>query len=165
MVSTILEVSVRDVSTSTPVDLGVIMLLLNPACDPWQRTVGALSSWPDGEPTLPSPTSHFSIKHAATENKRKSRCASGGLGLVKVIERLTETTAVIDWRDSTAGCYTEQVWRVCIARVTGQCALSGAVIKKGDAVYRPRRNRNLRANAAFMILSRELDNAFSLVDY
>ncbi|ANB76500.1 hypothetical protein AYM40_30295 [Paraburkholderia phytofirmans OLGA172] len=140
------------------------MLLLNPACDPWQRTVGALSSWPDGEPTLPGATGHFPIKHAATESKGKSPCVSGGLGLVKVIERLNETTAVIDWRDSTAGCYTEQVWRVCVARVTGQCALSGAAIKKGDAVYRPRTNRNLRANAAFMILSSELDNAFSLVD-
>jgi hypothetical protein len=141
------------------------MLLLNPTRDPWQRTVGALASWPASEPTLPIVTRNAAINQYGMRSKEKISCVSYGQGLVKVIERVNKKSAVIDWRDSTAGCYTEQIWRVCIARVTGQCALSGAAIRKGDAVYRPRTNRNLRANAEFMILSSELDNAFCLVDY
>jgi Domain of unknown function (DUF3331) len=72
---------------------------------------------------------------------------------IKVLERHGQTGATIEWRDSTACCYGEQIWRRCIARRRGICALSGHVIAAGDAVYRPRLAKPPPRNIEAMILA------------
>jgi Domain of unknown function (DUF3331) len=72
---------------------------------------------------------------------------------IKVLERHSRTGATIEWRDSTACCYSEQIWRRCIARRRGICALSGQVIAAGDAVYRPRLMKPPPRNIEAMILA------------
>lgn len=75
------------------------------------------------------------------------RCA------VKVIERQGPCGATIAWSDATACCYGEQLWRRCVARKSGLCALSGQPIAPGDAVYRPRLVQPAPRNLEAMILA------------
>nr|WP_240975840.1 DUF3331 domain-containing protein [Paraburkholderia aromaticivorans] len=76
-----------------------------------------------------------------------SKCA------IRVLERNGQTSATIAWSDATSCCYGEQLWRRCIARKSGVCALSGQTIARGDAVYRPRRARPAPRNVDAMILA------------
>jgi Domain of unknown function (DUF3331) len=72
---------------------------------------------------------------------------------VRVTGRPSSTTATVAWRDSTSGCYEDQIWRGVVARTSGVCAVSGRSIKRGDRVYRPRAARPAPTNANAMILS------------
>lgn len=72
---------------------------------------------------------------------------------VTVLDRPTSLTAIIAWRDPTECRYGEQRWRGGVARARGTCALTGRVIKRGDAIYRPQRRVPPPANASAMILS------------
>jgi hypothetical protein len=72
---------------------------------------------------------------------------------VRVTGRPSSTTATVAWRDSTSGCYEDQIWRGVVARTSGICAVSGRSIKRGDRVYRPRATRPAPTNANAMILS------------
>lgn len=72
---------------------------------------------------------------------------------VTVLDRPTSLTATIAWRDPTECRYGEQRWRGGVARARGTCALTGRVIKRGDAIYRPQRRVPPPANAGAMILS------------
>jgi hypothetical protein len=72
---------------------------------------------------------------------------------VTVLDRPTSLTAIIAWRDPTECRYGEQRWRGGIARARGTCALTGRIIKRGDAIYRPQRRVPPPANAGAMILS------------
>jgi hypothetical protein len=72
---------------------------------------------------------------------------------VRVTGRPSSTTATVAWRDSTSGCYEDQIWRGVVARNPGVCAVSGRSIKRGDRVYRPRAARPAPTNANAMILS------------
>ncbi|MFM0395444.1 DUF3331 domain-containing protein [Paraburkholderia phytofirmans] len=76
-----------------------------------------------------------------------SKCA------IRVLERSGRSSATIAWSDATSCCYGEQMWRRCIARKSGVCALSGQKIARGDAVYRPRRARPAPRNVEAMILA------------
>ena len=71
---------------------------------------------------------------------------------VRVIDRPSESTATIVWRDPTTCCYGDQLWRASVARESGTCAVSGRPINQGDEIYRPRRSRHMPANAVAMIL-------------
>ncbi|MFD1554691.1 DUF3331 domain-containing protein [Paraburkholderia silviterrae] len=75
------------------------------------------------------------------------RCA------VKVIERQGPSGATVAWSDPTACCYGEQLWRRCVARKSGICALSGQAIARGEAVYRPRFVQPAPRNFEAMILA------------
>jgi len=70
-----------------------------------------------------------------------------------VLERRSRTIATVAWSDPTACRYGEQIWRRCVARKSGICALSGQVIARGDAVYRPRITRHAPQNIDAMILA------------
>jgi len=61
--------------------------------------------------------------------------------VVKVVERLSDTTVLVSWRDPTACHYGEQTWTFGIARRRGLCALSGNPIWQGDSIYLPRTSR------------------------
>ena len=60
------------------------------------------------------------------------------------------------------GHYADQVWRVGLARTGSRCVLSGAAIRPGDTVFRPRtqgsrmpinHNRMILASAVARLLS------------
>ncbi|MBK3738942.1 DUF3331 domain-containing protein [Paraburkholderia aspalathi] len=72
---------------------------------------------------------------------------------VEVIERLSVTSVAILWQDATRCRYADQVWISCRARKKGRCALSGAVIRRDDFVYKPRVRSAIPANANAMILA------------
>ncbi|KFX67144.1 DUF3331 domain-containing protein [Paraburkholderia fungorum] len=71
---------------------------------------------------------------------------------VYVIDRPTQSTATIVWRDSMRCSYGDQVWHASRARTAGVCAMSGRAIRPGDAIYKPRPCRPAPLNAGAMIL-------------
>jgi hypothetical protein len=56
---------------------------------------------------------------------------------VSVIERLTTRTLSVCWSDPRCGKYTDQLWRLGLARDDGLCAFSGMYVRRGDSVFRP----------------------------
>jgi hypothetical protein len=73
------------------------------------------------------------------------------------IERVSTTSLLVSWSDSTRCCYMDQTWAAVSARQAGNCALTGNVIRRGDAVFKPRcRGKSRPANYQEMILAREI---------
>jgi hypothetical protein len=58
---------------------------------------------------------------------------------------------VVDWSDACRGHCGAQDWRVVTARAAGRCVFSGTEIRKGDAVFKPKRSQ-ATLNADEMIL-------------
>ena len=79
---------------------------------------------------------------------------------VRVIDRPGPTVATVAWSDPTACYYGDQTWQAGIARHPGICAACGKNIRRGDAVYMPRR-KPLPANADAMILAVVVQNSMS----
>jgi hypothetical protein len=78
--------------------------------------------------------------------------------LIRLIELGSPRTATLAWCDPALCHYGDQTWHAGAARRPGICAFSGAPIRRGDLVYRPRISRPsppLNANA--MILARFID--------
>lgn len=73
--------------------------------------------------------------------------------IVRVIERLSSSKAVVYWSDVSMCHYGYQDWREAVATTGGVCALSGRLIRRGDSVYRPSQRKPKPKNAAAMILS------------
>jgi hypothetical protein len=80
-----------------------------------------------------------------------------GERVIRVLEHSGKISATVAWSDSMSGCYGEQLWRRCIARRVGLCVLSGQKIAKGDAVYSPRKAKQLPYNSQAMILASVLE--------
>jgi hypothetical protein len=78
---------------------------------------------------------------------------------ITVLERPTETTATICWRDPTRCRYGEQNWQQGVAARRGYCAVSGLSIKRGDVIFRPARSRPAPCNVDEMILASALAQA------
>jgi hypothetical protein len=72
---------------------------------------------------------------------------------VKFIEHLSEELVTLCCHDATTGRYGEQSWKLAKARGGGVCALSGATIRRGDAVYRPWARGRSPSNAGWMVLA------------
>ncbi|MGU2419697.1 DUF3331 domain-containing protein [Burkholderia cenocepacia] len=80
---------------------------------------------------------------------------------ITVVERLSDTTVLVSWRDATSCHYLDQAWRLGVARHQGQCALSCQPIQRGEPIYRPRHSaREHPVNAGAMILAAAIDEAF-----
>jgi hypothetical protein len=128
--------------------------------DPWMQTVGLLSVLSAAaDPGVRRPV-------VSTDQPKRKAC---GLPLpeehhkviVTLIERSTDSTATIAWRDSTHCCYGDQVWRASRSRVDGVCAMSGRAINPNDAVFKPSRRWSSPLNAHAMILAAVLEDATS----
>ncbi|WP_405044826.1 DUF3331 domain-containing protein [Paraburkholderia sp. USG1] len=75
-----------------------------------------------------------------------------------VLEHMANSRVCLSWHDPTLCNYEEQVWTPGLARRSGRCALSGAHIRRGDAVYRPQtRGSTPPANSDAMILTSALE--------
>jgi hypothetical protein len=101
---------------------------------------------------------------------RARRCASfghdGALStepslhrVISLLERTSSSTITIAWRDSTSCSYGAQIWMVAKAKVSGVCAMSGALIKRGDRIFHPRHSKPAPINATAMILASAIDAA------
>jgi hypothetical protein len=93
----------------------------------------------------------------------RERESGGSSIIVRVIERTTSSTVVIEWRDPTHCSYGDQIWRASRARGVGTCAISGEPIHCGDWVYRPT-GRPLPRNAGAMILASHIDKVDAVND-
>jgi Domain of unknown function (DUF3331) len=144
--------------------------------DPWLHVLSGLltTSMPD---TCCNETN--SIKHRSQDRSSDNRLKAfwqsaasshdedAGLlpkpSCVTILERLSLTTIAVSWCDATAGHYGDQIWTTGIAHKRAICALTGAYIRQGDAVYRPRRSStHLPANFDRMILASALPECESV---
>jgi hypothetical protein len=71
---------------------------------------------------------------------------------VEVLERRSPTLILVYWCDATSGRYGDQLWSRGVAPCSAICALSGARIRPGDRVYRPRIRGRKPSNADRSIL-------------
>ncbi|MGF6773729.1 hypothetical protein P3T18_006243 [Paraburkholderia sp. GAS199] len=119
--------------------------------DPWLQTLGLLS--------VLSGDAEAGVVDVAAVAARGGRKAAHLPVMgerfdvqVHVIDRPTQSTATVVWRDPTHCSYGDQVWHASRARVAGVCALSGRAIQAGDAIFKPRPCRPAPLNAGAMIL-------------
>jgi hypothetical protein len=132
----------------------------------WQQTIDLLSvaSEPLGDAgdldrsrsCKPGP-----VTRGASEasNRRRATVRSWDAQGITLIRRHDPDCITVCWSDATYGRYSDQLWRVCTARRSSVCALTGEKIRRGDAVFRPSPNRRHRpANADAMILASKIEN-------
>lgn len=122
---------------------------------PWDWLVTQL-----GCGTPPPPSSN-----SLTPGRKDKRDVIQETLRVWVTARPREFFALVTWCDSTSAHYCDQVWRACVARTSGLCSISGAAIRRGDLVYRPRNTVRCKANAGAMILAYYVESAVELDDY
>ncbi|WP_256701887.1 DUF3331 domain-containing protein [Burkholderia sp. SRS-W-2-2016] len=131
----------------------------SPACvrDPWGQVVLDLCCAPAFSIGAPF-RARARPPEPARRWPRSAQQQTLGNCTVTVDERLADYSFALSWSDSTRCHYREQVWKRALAKKAGICALSGASIRKGDAVFRPedRRYRD-PLNAGAMILAASLD--------
>jgi hypothetical protein len=77
--------------------------------------------------------------------------------VIRVTDRTSPSTVTVEWCDATVAHYGAQLWRLGSARVAGSCAVCGAVISRGEAVYRPYIGRLPPQNRNAMILASTVD--------
>ncbi|WP_408223488.1 DUF3331 domain-containing protein [Paraburkholderia dipogonis] len=123
--------------------------------DPWSQTLAALQhfSVPPDEPLNPFglPGYRYAPARMATDNPRARSFT------ITVVEHMSNSRVCLSWHDPTLCNYEEQVWTPALARRSGRCALSGAHIRRGNAVYRPQtRGQIPPANGEAMILATAL---------
>jgi Domain of unknown function (DUF3331) len=135
------------------------------ACDPWPGILKRLltsTSAPQG--SVPLGASHrLSVREAANDRARHLHEVHEGprrsARVVNVLDRLSERTVTVSWRDSTSCHYNDQIWRVGIARQPGRCAMTGVSIEPGEAIYRPIPTLPAPVNAQAMILASAISRA------
>ncbi|MGA7816127.1 DUF3331 domain-containing protein [Caballeronia sp.] len=127
--------------------------------DPWVHTISVLSL------SSAVTAAIVSGRFASTNKPKRKPCqlpapmpGENHQVTVTLIDRPTESTATIAWRDPTHCCYGDQVWRACRSRVEGVCAMSGRAIYRNDVVFKPSRCRASPLNAHAMILAAVLEN-------
>jgi hypothetical protein len=82
------------------------------------------------------------LAHPAAAPRPKHGPAAPTDAVVTLVERLSQTHVVLRWCSPTCH-YGDQVWIAGVARCKGVCAISGHLIKRGDAVYRPLNRKRL----------------------
>jgi len=131
----------------------------------WQQTIDLLSALSEperfiddmdhGRSCRPVPGSRSASEAA---NRRRAAARAWDAQGITLIRRHDSESITVCWSDSTYGRYSDQLWRVCTARRSSVCALTGEKIRRGDAVFRPSPNRRHRpANADAMILASKID--------
>ncbi|TKC80191.1 DUF3331 domain-containing protein [Trinickia terrae] len=123
--------------------------LANDAC--WRAALrlleGGSHAWAERQP---APCREAGAARAAKTDVRRT-C------VVRVVERVSNKIVVVYWCDPTACRYGDQLWKADVAKRRGRCALSGAPIETGDAIYRPRPTRPRPVNATAMMLASEVE--------
>jgi hypothetical protein len=70
------------------------------------------------------------------------RCAhedrSGQNAKIQILDRPTQVTVVLSWRNPVGCSYGYQLWQRTISKRAGTCAVSGEPIRRGHTVFQPR---------------------------
>ena len=137
-------------------------------CDAWEHAVRMLKATSDSwELSGLAPRVEIGRRKVAGKSIEAQRAAeepsremsSTRSLIVRVLEKPTMTTAVVEWIDSTSCRYGNQMWSIRMARAGGVCALSGIAIRIGDVVFQPRLYGPPPCNADEMILSTAIEAA------
>jgi hypothetical protein len=139
--------------------------------DPWTATISRLGKTASRDTAgvvatdrcdhSQGPSAARTARRNAAIERAQVQTADGknSAAVITFVERFGAKSISITWRDSTAGRYTEQLWVRRIARSRGVCALTGANIVRGDAVYGPFSRPSMRPrNVSQMILAELLDD-------
>ncbi|MEI6001645.1 DUF3331 domain-containing protein [Paraburkholderia bengalensis] len=130
-------------------------------CDAWAQTLsllGRISSTQTNGTTLKVSAKEADRNLRRRKRRRRSDCGRPLSAFVSVLERCSPTLVLLSWCDATAGRYGDQRWRLRVAHGKAVCALSGAMIERGDLVYRPcTRGQECPMNADHSILAEALD--------
>jgi hypothetical protein len=134
--------------------------------DPWTATISRLGKSPAQDSKLASSDkcdkgacAARPARRSPTAERAQAAASQHSDAVITFVERFGAKSISITWRDSTAGRYTEQLWVRRIARSRGVCALTGASIVRGDAVYGPFSRPSSRPrNMSQMILAEQLDD-------
>lgn len=94
---------------------------------------------------------------AAEHRADLTKAARGSCVKVEILDHSSAHSAIVSWRDPTQGMYGFQTWYRCVATRNGLCAASGAQIRPGDPVFKPRSNNGAPINAAAMIVAAFID--------
>jgi hypothetical protein len=127
---------------------------LQPA-DPWKSTLDLLTQMSapagldDSQPRLP----HGKEAPFLTLTHQRNLASRESIVHLHIIEKSSDSAIVVCWRDSTSGCYGEQLWKRIVSRTRATCALSGSQIRRGDAVFRPWARGCKPVNVGLMILA------------
>ncbi|WP_169742674.1 DUF3331 domain-containing protein [Paraburkholderia ferrariae] len=125
------------------------------AVDAWQYTLDLLS----GASVPRSPRKDTSRDACAARGKAAARTTPTGHARLAIVEAWSDNLVSVSWSDSTSGRYSEQPWRLCIARRGGVCALTGAHIRRGDRVFRPLSRKLKSVNDGWAVLASALKTA------
>ncbi|MGF6770705.1 hypothetical protein P3T18_003184 [Paraburkholderia sp. GAS199] len=119
--------------------------------DPWAATI----SWLQADVSSDSDAATEASIIAPDSDALRSDASSA---MVTFVERFGEKSISITWRDATGANYSEQLWMRRNSRCAGVCALTGAKIARGDAVYAPSTRPAVRpANIGQMIRAESVD--------
>jgi hypothetical protein len=100
-------------------------------------------------PSLRNKNGYWEIKHGD---------CSGRNATIEILDRPSWSTIVLSWRDPTGCRYGYQTWCKAAAKRSGICAMSGASIRRGDMIFRPRLKGQRPANASAMVLAKHVDS-------
>jgi hypothetical protein len=129
--------------------------------DPWSGILKRLlTSTTTSECTTLAASGRLTMREPANDRRHRPCEEPDGTPhsarIVNVLDRLSERTVAVSWRDSTSCHYNDQIWRVGIAREPGRCAMTGERIRPGEAIYRPIPALPAPVNAQAMILASAL---------
>ncbi|WP_084069341.1 DUF3331 domain-containing protein [Paraburkholderia heleia] len=120
--------------------------------DAWQYTLAMLA-----QPSLAdfANARAFSVpcRHQARRSHASRPHHHASAAHMEIVERHSESLLSVCWCDATLGRYGAQLWKLTKARCRAVCALSGAPIRRGDAVYRPWARGHAPANADWVVLA------------
>ena len=128
--------------------------------DAWQHTLNMLS----GNPACRSTRRGNMHNHRPSDtpgglNQSATQPAPAHHAHLAIVETWSDNLVSMSWSDPTSGRYTEQPWRLFIARKCGVCALTGAAIRRGDRIYRPLSRKLRSINADWVVLASALMQA------
>ncbi|KVH09315.1 MULTISPECIES: DUF3331 domain-containing protein [Burkholderia] len=111
----------------------------------------ALMGLLDPSRTAGAPGSHRR-RVRGKRNDGAREAAAPAASRIRIVEILSDTAVSVRWSDPRYGHFGEQLWHCVTARTASRCVLTGAPIKPGDRVYRPRgRGRTVPCNWDRMI--------------
>jgi hypothetical protein len=140
----------------------------------WQQTLCLLRSINESSSNSPCVSQSRVVCKAKAKRGRPPKCKSKvvdqststverkwNAAAVTNIEPRSDKTIAVCWADATSGHYCEQLWVMGVARRGAVCALTGDIIRHGNAVYRPRvTESNVPSNAEAMILVASLKRRY-----
>ncbi|REG49606.1 uncharacterized protein DUF3331 [Paraburkholderia sp. BL6669N2] len=94
---------------------------------------------------------HRDVARCVGTSTKAWECNTVTQANVEIVE-WSERSLTIVWHDPTACSYVDQRWSRSKSTSSGVCALSGAIISRGQDIFKPSRSKPPPVNADAMIL-------------